>query len=581
MEAISTWIMSNFQLKARLLWAMETGTGLHGPEKYLPYITLDRLITPTEVAKQIQKLDHRLPRATRQALVRHICRRSNVPRPDGAQALPYYLDTTCKRIFAILILIDGVSLELLFYLERKRVRDVDLLLPSNGRLGEGSVAAEFYRLLGLDRRTKFARCQWKVLAPIFQNRPGGEVPVYQFGPGTILPWTIHSKNSMLGTTSNVYLMKIDRRNRHLQFFTREGTDLTEVALKEFMDCIEEAAFDAEVTALKRFTSDDNPHITELLAAFERDGRFYLICPLAQSNLTGLLQSTDPRQCADDKTLKRWIFAQCLGLATALSRIHVFKTADSQTGITKTEYGAHGDIKPENILWYNPPSSSSPNTTTTTPLPSGVLQICDFGQAAWLPSSSSSSSSSDNTPESLNGNGNDGEHLSAVYRAPEQYYPTRVARSQESDVFALGCIFLGLAVWFVQGPEALARFAEERRREREPVWVWDRVDGDRVFGHGDGVEDGGERRKGRYFKFVADAAGREFVPVFKRVVVEKIEALRRQADCLAVWGLVSYVYENMLQLDDSRRPRCDWVVEVLRALLAGLDAPEDRVAGEDE
>ncbi|KAB5578579.1 kinase-like domain-containing protein [Coniochaeta sp. 2T2.1] len=537
MEAISTWILSNFQLKARLLWAMETGTGLHGPEKYLPYSTLDRLITPTEVTKQTQVLDHRLSRATRQALVRHICRRSNVPRPDGAQALPYYLDTTCKRIFAILVLIDGVSLELLFYLERNRVRDVDLLLPSNGRLGEGSVAAEFYRLLGLDRRSKFIQTQWKLLAPIIRNRPGGEVPVYQFGPGTIFPWTINAKSSMLGTTSNVYPLKIHTKHRHLQFLTREGTELTEVALKEFMDCIEESAFDAEVAGLKRFTSDDNPHITELLAAFKRDGRFYLICPLAQSNLTGLLQSTDPRQCADDKKQKRWIFAQCLGLATALSRIHVYKTADTCTStVIKTEYGAHGDIKPENILWYNPPSSSS--SPSTASFPSGVLQICDFGQAAWRPSSSS-------TPESLKGNSNDGQHLSAVYRAPEQYYPTRVARSQESDVFALGCIFLELAVWYVQGPEALARFADERRRERELVWVWDRVDGGRVFGNG------GEERKGRYFKFVADAAGREFLPVIKRVVVE---------------------------VDDSRRPRCDWVVEVLRALLAGLDAPE---AGEEE
>ena len=221
MEAISTWIKSNFQLKARLLWAMEMGTGLDGLEKYLPYGSLERLITPTEVSKHIQKLDHGLARAMRQTLVRHLCGGANVPRPEGAQCLPYYLDTTCKRAFAILVLIDEVNLEGIFYLYKQKIYDVDLLRPRNGRLGEGAAVTGFYRLLSQDGRTKFIQAQWKLLAPIFRNRSDWEVPVFRFCPETVFPWAINAESSMLGTTSNVYPIKIESRHSHLLFALRK------------------------------------------------------------------------------------------------------------------------------------------------------------------------------------------------------------------------------------------------------------------------------------------------------------------------------------------------------------------------
>ncbi|KAI1277693.1 hypothetical protein F5Y07DRAFT_398246 [Xylaria sp. FL0933] len=114
------------------------------------------------------------------------------------------------------------------------------------------------------------------------------------------------------------------------------------------------------------------------------------------------------------------------------------TADQQVAELRKvrKYGRHGDIKPENILWYS---------DLTDDL--GTLQLTDFGVSD-LKSGMSKSEIQSNLAGTL------------VYRAPEFDVPERVIR-QSADIWSLGCVFVEFITWLLGGEPLLRQFSRKR------------------------------------------------------------------------------------------------------------------------
>ena len=176
----------------------------------------------------------------------------------------------------------------------------------------------------------------------------------------------------------------------------------------------------------------------------QENRLYLMFPWADADL---LQFWQGRKAANfssspqNSTLEcsRWVARQCFGLAQALNQLHQLPPKDAlknpgsdvdsgSTAVTEQDrlYGVHGDIKPQNILWYKRFGSYED--------PMGLLQLADFGTGEihrYI-------SKSDFPRKDVQG----------TYRPPEFDLFQRLTRS--IDIWSLGCVFLEFLTWLVKG-----------------------------------------------------------------------------------------------------------------------------------
>ena len=184
--------------------------------------------------------------------------------------------------------------------------------------------------------------------------------------------------------------------------------------------------------LKHFASLKHSHLVTLLATFKYGDAYHLMFPYAECDIyeywqhhQGLLSDAS-RASLDDL---RWLSRQILGVASALDCIH--NPRDIPYGTPK--YGRHGDIKPDNILWFQSESD-----------PRGTLVIADFGLSSFHRELSRS-----NIP-------NRKVAFTPRYRAPESdIYGGRISRSY--DIWTLGCFFLEMACWIFGGIEEIEQF----------------------------------------------------------------------------------------------------------------------------
>ena len=105
---------------------------------------------------------------------------------------------------------------------------------------------------------------------------------------------------------------------------------------------------------------------------------------------------------------------------------------------KKVWGRHGDIKPQNILWYSENRDGSSL---------GTLKLADFGQAEL------------NSQWSRSKHRGDLAH-SPTYRAPEFDIPPYITHASY-DIWSLGCVYLESVAWMIRGYNAVKEFAESR------------------------------------------------------------------------------------------------------------------------
>lgn len=193
-------------------------------------------------------------------------------------------------------------------------------------------------------------------------------------------------------------------------------------------------FKDEVDALKRFNGKIHPHLVTLLATFSQAEYYHMIFPWAECDLDQYWED-HPEPYPGDADLVRWLSRQCLGIMEAVSVIH-----NPSYSTSEKQYGRHGDIKAENILWFK----SRPDN----PNDRGILVISDFNLTAI------------NSDKSRSMQPNTGLKMTPSYRPPECDIKGGTI-SRNFDIWTLGCLYLELVCWLLRGHAGKTRFDEER------------------------------------------------------------------------------------------------------------------------
>jgi serine/threonine protein kinase len=197
-------------------------------------------------------------------------------------------------------------------------------------------------------------------------------------------------------------------------------------------------FKKEVEMLKKFSNDSHPHLISLLATYEQLDIFHLVFHWADADLYNFWTKAKPNPTFEFDTVI-WLAEQCEGIADGLSKIHCYETTSSKIDGGQL-FGRHGDIKPENILWFR---------DSNKPEDKGVLKICDFGLAEFNTRSSRS-----NKPRYKVAN-------SPTYRPPECDIKGGVI-SRSYDIWTLGCLYLDFITWLLGGEYLFRKFSRERK-----------------------------------------------------------------------------------------------------------------------
>lgn len=146
-------------------------------------------------------------------------------------------------------------------------------------------------------------------------------------------------------------------------------------------------------------------------------------------------------------------SQWLGIAHGLLAIHSCphdeesELSDGQVndglGSQRVD-GSHGDIKPENILWF------PVNNAEDQQIPAnGKLVLANFGLTELYRFETGVLS-----PQGI--------AIPPTYRAPE--FDVSAGLSQSYDIWTLGCVLLEFIVWYLQGFDAFEQFSIDRCTE---------------------------------------------------------------------------------------------------------------------
>jgi serine/threonine protein kinase len=212
------------------------------------------------------------------------------------------------------------------------------------------------------------------------------------------------------------------------------------ALKTIAECNSRKKaeiFDKEKKALSRFSGFIHDHLVTLLMTWTYRGQCCLLFPLATIDLDEYWSLNGPpiREGKPDAGDLCWIAKQIFGMAGALDTMHNPK----YTNLTpEKKYARHGDIKPENILWYKSPTD-----------PRGIWVISDLGLTTFNSTKSRSMIPGQfvaNTPD---------------YRPPECDLEGGMV-SRAFDVWTYGCLLLELVSWALGGQELRKEFEKRRR-----------------------------------------------------------------------------------------------------------------------
>ncbi|KAF6807390.1 protein kinase-like (PK-like) protein [Colletotrichum sojae] len=417
--------------------------------------------------------------------------------------------TGLRRIFAILIIINK-HYDILRLLQLDQDLD-DTYLPALDDPAHPSPTPEqtlledfFERQDWIDReKTLFRQTQWELM-PVFFGNEGGHDVHYQCRSGDVLPLVkhvggIHKQGGYGEVTS--YLLHKDQQS--LKRYTTRGAEHP-VVVKRPHRLENRDDFDKEIDVLRRLTRSkrgQNHHLAKLLATFEvpkcasgtTGTDYYMMFEWADKTLDDLFKEARPTGRASD--LHEWVAEQALGLATALRAMHKLKKAPDDPD-DKTR-GIHGDLKPPNILVYrnwNYPEGyrdggrrdadtsdeeleieggsegglSSGSRTHSDGL--GILQITDFGRSSFHHTL---------TVEDIKFT-----TLGGDYCPPE--LQLKLSVSPSLDIWTLGCLYLEILTWVLEGREGIDAFRE--KRDKTPGFL---MDCHQCFYSVRGKEDGGE------------------------------------------------------------------------------------------
>lgn len=276
-------------------------------------------------------------------------------------------------------------------------------------------------------------------------------------------------------------------------------------------------------------------LVKLLFTYEYKSQYHLVFPFANANLREYWSNTGVPHWNKDTYL--WFMKQTQGIASGLNAIHNFeskrpygneKTRDNlkskagnllTTQVQEQKYGRHGDIKPENILWFNELPEHGRE---------GVLQIADLGLGRFHRFESRSKVD----PKTVNG--------SPTYTPPEIELQLPVSRAY--DIWSLGCVFLEFITWLLVGPHQIMAFSNYRG----------------VTGQ-DGINDD------TFFTLNNSEGGRKSA-VVREEVLQWIAQLRQEQRCSKmIQEILNLVEIKMLVVDSQTRIKSKDLVASLQRI----------------
>lgn len=380
-----------------------------------------------------------------------------------------------------------------------------------------------------DYTDDFFHSQWRVLAPVFSKDEEGRDPRIILEPEAILPFISHSKVTQ-GGFSDVY--KTEIHPDHHSLGTTSGNVF---AIKELKSSNQEA-FSQEATVLDRISNKRHAHkhLITLLTTFQHAKKFHFIFPWADADLFEFWKRYE--KPPGGEMMGTWIIEQCRGLADALNSIHRYATtsgttlfnvfhlteqvdSDKKKRLIRTDsagndphlrslFGRHGDIKPENILWYPCENSTGGH---------GILKIADFGVARFNTVNSWETHKTGRIPNT------------DTYRSPEMDLNGNLTTA--CDVWALGCVFLQFVTWYYGGNKLVEWFGN-RRLVKDPRAANMKTD---TF-------------------FILYMEQRQIKAKLKPAVVEIIETLRGYKICTREYReLLDMIQQDMLVVQQQEAP----------------------------
>ncbi|KAF2635191.1 kinase-like protein [Massarina eburnea CBS 473.64] len=288
----------------------------------------------------------------------------------------------------------------------------------------------------------FQTTQYGLLVPYFGlpflEDTGHTVRHADYRPEVILPWVVGSGRSAEGGYGMVTCIRIHQLSHGFSKVEQVQAANNELALKN-MTTDKISDFEKESKMLKMFTNHHD-HLIKLLMSFSVGGKNYLLFPWAGYDLASYWKSKMPPFNSKTKSMDpepmKWLSRQINGLTSALDTLHNPPHHKSLSVDTKT-YTRHGDIKPENILWFKSNSNSN-----------GSIVIGDLGIASAHRLVSRSNIPNNTVP------------VSPDYRPPEcDQDGGKISRAY--DIWTMGCLFLEMVCWALGGTHLLQAFDEAR------------------------------------------------------------------------------------------------------------------------
>ncbi|KAM0550683.1 hypothetical protein ACHAPJ_008747 [Fusarium lateritium] len=283
------------------------------------------------------------------------------------------------------------------------------------------------------RKQEFHEWQWAVNAPFFHRGKDGEAKIFSLQDSATLPFirfNPRSGNQEIEEYRGGF-GKVTKRFIHADHHSlREHEKPNSAFAIKKLNSKSYKEFKAEFDMLAKLGETKHQHLVSLLGAYCHLNNNYLIFDWADSDLSKFWQNHPMPDFNSDTVL--WVAEQCAGLASGLQQIHRYGSIEQQRRSTDPTqpklYGRHGDIKPENILWFSGSGSSGDG---------GTLRICDFGVSEF------------HTVRSRSNRANKHVALSPYYRPPEcQLKDGTISRSY--DIWTIGCLYLEFLAWLLGG-----------------------------------------------------------------------------------------------------------------------------------
>ncbi|TVY16217.1 Cyclin-dependent kinase 14 [Lachnellula arida] len=291
---------------------------------------------------------------------------------------------------------------------------------------------------------EFYHIQWSFSAPVFDQLHKH----YEMDEHVIMPFVESEEdNARQGGYSEVWRVRI--HPAHQRLLPPINGEQPSFAVKR-LSSNDPGEFGREVEMLNAFSDRKHAHLVQLLATYKFRERYHLIFPYAKSNLREFWNSFPLVE--NPKMTASWALKQVRGIASGLSRIHFpgprtseFNSVSSSSlpsinsDIRERRFGRHGDIKPENILWFDKEGISG-----------GVLVLSDMGLSRFHRIESRFNVG----PQTIGGTG--------TYVPPEVELGGAVSRAY--DIWSLGCLLLEFITWIVDGAQGLDAFGDLRIEE---------------------------------------------------------------------------------------------------------------------